>query len=333
MTLGLYFRSCRVTVDAGGALLDKLKRDFSWFTTQRVPTARQFGVTALLAAPDWNGIRGPYFFSHFNGRVYGWGDRRWVRYSDSLVTYDAVARQGRVESLDEERLHHYTYYLIIAVVGQELDELGFHRLHALGVVVEGRAALFSMPVTGGKTTLGLALMQDPAIGLYSEDTPLIDHRGCVHSFAVRLSLREGYSAAIPERFLRLKNDPVAGRKILVDLEYHGLDRVPTTPGCNALVFWSVRSGCPRPSVELLTYWRSLTLLLYHIVVGKGCPQRAEVILRLSPGGIRMLATLLVRRALAAWAISRRSRSYRFHMSPDVAANADFITHFIRTYSA
>ena len=331
MIVDLYFGSCRVTVDAASGLIAKLRRDFSWFSTQRVPSQRRVGVTAVLQPPDWSEVRGWYFFTHFNGRVYGWGDRRWVRYSDSLVAYDAAANQGRVASLDDERLHHYTYYLIIALVGMELDALGFHRFHALGVAVEGRTALFSMPITGGKTTLGLALMKDPAVELYSEDTPLIDRRGFVHPFTVRLSLREGDAAAIPVQFLRQKNDPVSGRKILVDLEYFGLERIAAAPGANALVFWSVKSRQPRPSVRALPSWRSLALLLYQIVVGKDCPQRAEVILRLSPGGIRMIAALLHSRALAAWALWRSSRLYRFYMSPDIAANAEFIRQFIRAH--
>jgi hypothetical protein len=333
MTLSLFFGPCRLAIHSTNeGLLHKLGRDFLYFMSPRVEASDDLTITAKCQEPDWRVIRGCYLFGHFDGRVYGWGDRRWVRYAGSLVTYDAAANQGSVTSFDEELLHHYTYYLIIALVGKQLDVRGFHRFHALGVSVAGQAALFSMPISGGKTTLGLTLMENPAVSLYSEDTPLIDSRGVVHAFAPRLSLRDGHGAAIPERWIRIKNDPVFGKKTLVDLDYYGLHRVAAAPGRSPLVFWSVKSTQEQPSVRAVHPLRSLARLVYYIVIGKDCPQRAEVFLRFSPGGIRMMAALLFRRLVAAVQLWRNSRSYRFYMTPDVPANAAFIEDFIRKNS-
>ena len=330
MKLVLFFGPCSISVDsADDNLLEKLARDFSYFTVPRADSGVCITITAERREPDRQAYGGRYLFTHFNGRAYGWGDRRRVRYPETLVTYDAAANRGSVVSSDEELLHHYTYYLIIALAGVHLDARGFHRFHALGISVAGKPALFCMPISGGKTTLGLALIEDPEISLYSEDTPLIDSRGRVHPFAVRWSLREGHSAAIPERFTRIKNDPVFGKKILVDLDYYGLDRVTSTPGCSPLVFWSVKSSQERPSVQAIHPLRSLALLVYYIVTGKDCPQRAEVILRFSPGGIRMITSLFCRRLLAAVWLWRSSASYWFYMTPDVPENAVFIKGFIR----
>ncbi len=333
MTLELFFGPCRLTLHATEqTLCQSILRDFSDFAVQRGPVRESIAVTSELRQPEWNSIRGRYVFSHFNGRVYGWGDRRWVRYAESLIAYDAFANQGSVISLDSERLYHYTYYLIIALTGKHLDEWGFHRFHSLGVSVAGQAALFAMPISGGKTTLGLALMQHPDVTLFSEDTPLLDRRGSVHPFAVRLSLREGHRAQIPERWTRVKNDPIFGKKILVDLDYYGLDRVQHTPGVRPLVFWSIKAGHQKPSVQPLHPLRSLAALLYFIVIGKDCPQRAEVVLRFSPAGIRMLAKLFCLRLLAACSLWRNSRSYRFFMTPDIALNAAFVKEFIREHA-
>ncbi len=330
MKLVLFFGPCCIAVHSeDGDLIEKLARDFSYFTAPRADSGVCITVTAERHEPDRRADGGRYLFTHFNGRAYGWGDRRRVRYPETLVTYDAAADRGSVVSPDEELLHHYTYYLIIALAGTHLDARGFHRFHALGISVAGKPALFCMPISGGKTTLGLALIEDPEVSLYSEDTPLIDSRGRVHPFAVRWSLREGHSAAIPERWTRIKNDPVFGKKILVDLDYYGLDRVTSTPGWSPLVFWSVKSSQERPSVQAIHPFRSLALLVYCIVSGKDCPQRAEVILRLSPGGIRMIATVFCRRLVAAVRLWRNSASYWFYMTPDVPANAAFIKDFIR----
>jgi len=75
--------------------------------------------------------------------------------------------------------------------------------------------------------------------------------------------------------------------------------------------------------------QSLVRLLHALVIGKDCPQRAEVFLRLSPSGLGTLLAIAISRLRTVLALWRSTRSYEFRMSPDVAANVAFISDFVQ----
>ena len=327
--LVLLFFGHRVVVRSEGSdICNMLARDFAAYISTGEPAAQTIAVSAELKEPEWNLVSGSYLFRHFNGDVFGWGDQRSVRYENALVLYDATANQGRVMSRHEHLLYHYTYYLLISKIGEALDRAGLHRFHSLGISFAGVTALFPMPVSGGKTTLALSLLQDRAVSLYSEDTPLIDRQGRVHPFALRLSLRQTQTTHFPPDRLRLKQDPVFGDKHLLDLEFFGLDRVCRNPGDRPILLWGRKSARQQPAVEPMRSLRSLYLLLVFVILGKDCPQRSEVFLRLSPRGLWTLGAIGLRRCLAAVQLWRNSRSYWFTMTPVVARNTAFVKTFL-----
>ena len=47
-----------------------------------------------------------------------------------------------------------------------------------------------LPSGGGKSTLALRALQEPGIGLISEDSPLLDRRGRLHPFPLRIGVNE-----------------------------------------------------------------------------------------------------------------------------------------------
>ena len=270
------------------------------------------------------------FLSHLGGRAYGWSDRRWVDYGGALLFYDHRAACGAVTSECPNLLYHYTYYLIIALSGEYLDRHDLHRLHGLGISYQGNTLLVSMPVNGGKSTLVMSLLDDPECCLISEDTPLVDGHGRIHPFPIRISLRELRGRNIPAEFIREKLDPIFGRKILVDLDYHGLHRIRTAPSERPLVCWGERSDCATPSVRRMHPLRSLYLVILHLTTATGCPQRAEIMLRFSPSGVATLCRIALLRLKAAMVLWRRGRFYHLVVSTDIAANAAFVKDFLRS---
>lgn len=324
MHLDLYFSGLHVAVRcANTELCERLARDFPHHLAPH-PASQTLEILARQQSPDTTKPPAPRLFRHFNGEVHGWGDSRWITYSDTRVFYNAVTNEGVVTSANLELLYHYTYYLIIATAGIALDRRGLHRFHSLGVSVNGATALFPMPVSGGKTTLALALLEDPAVTLFSEDTPLIDRQGRIHPFPLRLSLREPQAANFPGQNLRRKLDPVFGVKYLLDLDHYGLHRIRTEPGVQPTILWGQKSDQPEPAITPMHPLRALSLLLYYITLGIDCPQRAEIVLRLTPGGLWQTAKILLSRTAAAIQLWRSSRSCWFRMSPDVARNAAFV---------
>lgn len=329
MHLDLYFSGLHIAVRSeNAAVCERLARDFACQLAPTQPVTESIRILTICQAPSSQAPPARRLFRHFNGNVHGWGDQRWVQYEDALVFYNATTREGTVTSASLDLLHHYTYYLIIANAGIALDRRGLHRFHSLGVSLNGAAALFPMPISGGKTTLALALLEDPAVSLFSEDTPLIDRRGRVNAFPLRLSLRETQAANFPGKNLRRKLDPVFGVKFLLDLDYYGPHRICTEPGVKPTIFWGKKSSQQEPALAPMHPLRALALLLYYITLGIDCPQRAEIILRLTPAGLWQTAKILLSRTAAAIQLWRHSRSCWFLMSPDVARNAAFVKSWL-----
>lgn len=330
MSLTLYFYGLTIHINSTHVLLDKIKSDFSYFLKKRSLDGFDVNIhiEALLEKPDFSMVKGLYFFSHFQGKVYGWRDVRYVRYKESLVYFDSRQKTGKVISQDENFLYHYTYYMIIAKVGEIFDCMGFYRFHALGINFSGKTAMFAMPINGGKTTLGWEIMKDKGILLYSEDTPLITNDGGVAPFPVRLSFRPGHQAQVPEKFIRYKRDPIFGEKILVDIQYYGFNRVATTNLGESFIFLSSKSSQEIPSIKKANPTYSLVLLAFLIVTGKDCPQRSELFLRVSLSGLSMICKIFWGRLKASFLLWKKSKVYYFYMTTDIEKNAEFIKEYI-----
>jgi hypothetical protein len=329
-TIDLYFAACRITVRSQVAtVIEWLRRDFPCHLTPLEATRIDVFIESTLdshVAPP----RGRRFLRHLGGTAFGWGDHRFIDYQGACVVYDHRRGLGSVASADVELLYHYSYYLIIAISGEQLDAQGLHRFHAVGVSYRGLAFLVSMPPNGGKSTLAMSLLDDPEFLLISEDTPLIDLRGRIHPFPIRISLREIRDRHIPARFVREKLDPVFGRKLLLDLEFHGVNRVHDTPVSHPVICWGRRSTTDTPAILPLPPLRSLALVLLQVVTGKDCPQRAEIVLRFTPWGLCRWVTIAASRLAAAVALWRHGRFYELVLSEDPPKNAAFVTAFLRS---
>jgi hypothetical protein len=329
-TIDLYFAACRITVRSQVAtVIEWLRRDFPCHLTPLEANRIDVVIESTL---DVHGPRprGRKFLRHLGGTAFGWGDHRLIDYQGAYVVYDHRRGLGTVASADVELLYHYSYYLIIAVSGEQLDAQGFHRFHAVGVSYRGIAFLVSMPPKGGKSTLAMSLLDDPEFLLISEDTPLIDLRGRVNPFPIRISLREIRDRHIPARFVREKRDPVFGRKLLLDLEFHGTNRVHDTPVSQPVICWGRRSTTDTPAILPLSPLRSLALVLVQVVTGKDCPQRAEIVLRFTPWGLCRWVTIAASRLAAAVALWRHGRFYELVLSQNPPKNAAFVTAFLRS---
>ncbi len=330
MSLTLYFYGLAIHINSTNVLLDKISSDFSYFLKNRSVDGSDvfIHIEALLEKPDFSVVKGFYFFSHFQGKVYGWRDVRYVRYKESLVYFDSRQKIGKIISEDVNLLYHYTYYMIIAKVGEFLDCMGLHRFHTLGIMFSGKTAMFAMPINGGKTTLGWEIMKDKGVLLYSEDTPLITCGGGVAPFPVRLSFRPGHQAQVPEKFIRYKCDPIFGEKMLVDIQYYGFNRIAMVNLGESFIFLSSKSSQEIPSIKKVNPAYSLVLLAFLIVTGKDCPQRSELFLRVSPRGLFMICKIFWRRLKASFLLWKKSKVYYFYMTSNIRKNADFVKEYI-----
>lgn len=331
-TLTLHFHGTRLNVISNCTeVLEFLARDFETFTDEKVPDEQTINITARRGEFNRNQVQGLPLFKHLGGKAYGWRNERWVDYGTALLSYHATRRCGTVESKEVNPLYHYTYYLIISTLGVVMDQMGLHRLHALGVSYSGRSALLMMPISGGKSTLAMQLLRASDAVLISEDTPLIGSKAEVFPFAIRLSLRNTCELDIADDRFRVKNDPVFGIKYLLDISHFGMSRCLSESTTADFVFIAEKSDLDEPALIPMPGWKSLLQLLWSIGMGKDCPQRAEMVLRLNASGIFEIAGTLKRRIACAISLWQRVKCYRFIMTKDIKKNANFLESFLSEY--
>ncbi|MGZ3688364.1 MAG: hypothetical protein ACXVBW_08700, partial [Bdellovibrionota bacterium] len=150
------------------------------------------------------------------------------------------------------------------------------------VEASGRAGLLLLPSGGGKSSIAALLAQDPAVKIFSDESPLVDRQGRLHPFPVRLAL-------LPEVARALELNPEARlfrRKIYAAKQLFPIARSQTA--ASAPVSF-VLIGVPgiSPSVASVSKWRIFRALFLNAVVGLGLAQMSEHFLRL-PGALRVL---------------------------------------------
>jgi hypothetical protein len=216
-------------------------------------------------------------------------------------------------------LYEATYLYLLSQIGTFLDGRGLHRIHALGVVVKKRAVLVLLPMGGGKSTLGLHLLEHPEVQLLSDDSPFVDRRGDVFAYPLRLGLLPGSEHAVPPEHRRTVNRMEFGPKHLVNYSYFQ-NRViaSAAPGLVLIGARTLREDCQIERAGILFGLRSCVA---NCVVGVGLFQGLEFILRSSPWELLQLAGLGFSRLRNCYRLLRRSRVCVVHLGRNPEVNA------------
>ena len=210
-----------------------IQEDFRFFTTEG-PTN---GVLIELfpEAPPQDAVPAIDAMAYTpRNVVYREGGKRFIDYHGrALGIQNEATGDFKLYSTDTGLLYEAAYLYLLSQIGQRLDADGLHRIHALGVVVKERAVLVMLPMGGGKSTLGLHVLQHPQVQILSDDSPFVDKRGRLLAFPLRLGLSPGSENAVPAQHRRTIQRMEFGLKYLVNYSYFS-SRV-----CAAGRAWSV----------------------------------------------------------------------------------------------
>jgi hypothetical protein len=207
-------------------------------------------------------------------------------------------------------------------------------VHALGVSYRGRATLLLLPSGGGKSTMALELLRQPGFQLLGEDTPLIDRRGRVLPFPLRLGVRAGSPTGVPEQHLRTKRRMELGPKTLIDISYFQ-DRLaapglPVEPG---LILVGQRNLGPETAIVPLSRAGALKALVKYMVVGLGVYQGLEFLLERGIGDLAGQGGTVASRLYNASRLVSRAPAYRFVLGRNIGQNTQRLLEFLRRADA
>ena len=314
----------RVTVrSAVCSVLDNLAQDFAFFRTEG-PLSNSNEIELLQEEPPYGEVPHAKATVYTPRNVsYRNGCKTLIDYSGrALGIHDTARGTFRLFSLDLDLLYEAAYLFVLSQCGEGLDARRLHRVHALGVSVDDCAALVLLPMGGGKSTLAAGLLRHAEIALLSDDSPLIDSKGDVHAFPLRLGLMPGSEGEIPPDHLRRINRMEFGPKFLVNYAYFA-DRVrPRAEPC--LLFLGERSLAPNCTIRPATTGAALRAMIANCVVGLGLFQGMEFIFHRGPGEVFRKAGVAWARLRASWRLLRRSTKYHLVLGRDPAANAQMV---------
>lgn len=258
------------------------------------------------------------------------GDLTYIDYfGKALATYSRARERIEVWCDRPHLLHEIAYLTLLSRIGERLEHRGLHRVHALAVATGRRSALVLLPSTGGKTTLALRFLR-PGTGfrLVSEDSPLVDRKGLLHPFPLRIGVLSDQAPDFPAEFVTYVERMEFAPKYLVSLRAFpgAIETNVTRPEWLFVGTRTLGRACRiRPASRRFGF----RALMRDMVVGVGLYQGLEFLLRSSVLDLAAKASLGFGRLRAALALLGRVRVYEVELGRDPGANADALALFLR----
>jgi hypothetical protein len=306
--------------------VEGIGRDFAYF--KAAPDTPHVNIEVFNSKPDFSSL--PDLIASIytiNYVCYSGKDHIYTDYhGQGLRISDLGQKNYRIFSEDYDLRHEVSYLTILSAAGQFLDSKHIHRVHALGISINGKAVLILLPEKGGKTTLALRLLRSGHVKLLSEDSPLITRRGEVLPFPLRLGIVPGEEADIPAEHLYPVNFMRVGTKILVDVGYYA-DKVGSSCPPGVILLGERALGCGS-RIEPTSRISGSKEFIKNSVVGLGLHQGLEYLLGRSiweTFGKSMLAYSRLRNSLK---VLRRSKVYRYMLGHDIEKNYRVLMDFL-----
>ena len=328
--LTLSFYGVGVAVESDPALIAAVEHDFSWFAAE--VTQPRLVITRRRERPDWDHLpEMTAVLATPRNICFRHGRSTFIDYfGRALAVWDPGAGRVEVVTEDDDLAREIVYLTILSRVSEALDRRGLHRIHALGVEHRRRGYLVLLPAGGGKSTLALGLLRRPgsAIRLLSEDSPLLDGRGMLHPFPLRIgvhphSLPPGIDPAYTREERRMEFDP----KVSITIRCFA-SRVAEGPVPAAAALLGIRTTGKTPAIRRVPRWRLARHTLMHSVIGIGLYQGMEFILQRGLRDVAAHGVLALARVRGSLALARRARVFEFMIGRDPAANGEALARFI-----
>jgi hypothetical protein len=288
-------------------LVEEVRRHFDHF---HVPDGKsQMRVEMRIEAPPFSGLPSlpasvftPRNVSFLNDRT------TYIDYfGQALAVYARDKKHCVIYGTSNDLLHEIAYLFILSTVGRHLDSRGLHRVHAAGVSYRDKGILLLLPSGSGKSTMALELMRRPGFLLLGEDMPLIDRRGRILPFPLRLGVRSDGDMKIPSPYLR---DRVGG---------------PVDPG---LILIGQRNLGDVSQIVPLSRGRAFKSFVKYVIGGLGVYEGLDFLLERGAWELVSQTGVAASRCYNSFRVLSRAPAYRFVIGRDPDKNCQTLLEFI-----
>lgn len=328
MRITFKFYGLKIAAESSSAeLIEEVRRHFAYFKTSETGDPNVTIELKQMAPPYGELPALPAAFFTPRNICFKNGAVSYLDYfGEGLAIYDRQQQHCLVYGTKGDLLHEIAYLFVLSTVGQYLDSQHIHRLHALGVSFRDKGVLLLLPSGGGKSTMALELMRRPGFMLLGEDTPLIDRRGRVLPFPLRVGVRPEQNPDIPPEYLRTVERMEFDPKTLIDIDYFK-DQIsgPVSPG---FVLVGERNLGEISEIVPLSRSKALKAMLKYMIVGLGVYQGLEFLLERGMGDLFGKGTVVASRLYNSLALLSRAPAYRFVLGRDKSKNTQTLVTFL-----
>jgi hypothetical protein len=234
-------------------------------------------------------------------------------------------------SRDRNFLLEAFYLLVISLFGQHCDRSNMMRVHALALSYKDTAFLLPIPPGGGKSTMGIMMLEDPDIKLISDDEPIYDSSGQILPFSLRIgTLNQELLQTIPSEYFYSIDRMEFGQKYFIDCRYWDA-QIEQRLLNKSVLFVSQRVLNGTPEIRPVAKRYVLKALIRDAVVGIGLYQGVEFLFSHSNWEVLPKFLLAFKRLRLALKLTRRSKTYQMILSNDIQENARIFQQFIKTF--
>lgn len=255
-------------------------------------------------------------------------DKGYLRYNDyygeAVTIFNYKTEECEIYARDINRLHEITYLVILSRQGKWCDRNGFHKIHAMAISNNLKNMILMLPMKGGKTTLFTRFLEDESVGLISDDSPVVDIYGKLHSFPIRfgLEVRDMYTDivnSIPDTHKSVLKRKLFGPKTLIDMTAYG-QRVGRVEKKN-IIIQGKRHNSKKTIIKKVGFFAMFSFLITNLVVGIGLPMIIEYFLESTLKDKVTNLKILISRSVSAFNLALRSEKYIAYLGTDIDNNA------------
>jgi len=310
-------------------VVEDVRLDFAWFERPEGGTV-DLEVEIRRLPPDYAQFGDlPAAFVTPRNTVYQDDSRTIVDYfGRALSVLDRARGRFLIEGEDVHLVHEAAYHFLLSSVGAHLDRIRLTRLHALGLSVPSGGVALMLPSGGGKSTMAVRALQDDGVKLLSEDTPLIDWRGALHPFPLRIALNPPDASKLPPDRMRRMDRMEVHPKFLLDLEAFG-DSIEGAPRPLRHLVIGRRTLGSKARLDPAPRGAAASTLFSHAVLGVRVYQGMEWVLQRGPRDVLGLGGTAARRARSCAAVLARARTWTLTMGRDKEENWDALQPILR----
>ena len=296
-------------------LLSRIENDFSYFKSTKKTPDNAYRITSNNTQMSAIKVKGKLLWQRGTTKTYEDLEQRYSIYDNRLISkYNFTTEQGQLYSKDLELLHEITYLLILSRVGKSLDLKGLHRLHAMSTYEKDSSYTCIGPSGVGKSSLCFNLLN---IGhkLISDDTTLVNSKGDLEKFPIRLGLKEQqaidkYNIKKFSTLERLKY----GRKILVNSDQYTDQKAIPKHGKVCLMITS-----PLNKIEQSSYYDVICYMFKYLVIGVGTPVIFEYFWETGAQDFYTKTKIFFKRCLCAIRFIRRNHFTTIYSDNEISA--------------